>query len=343
LHEVVPKEKEEGEKSPLTREGEETRTHTSRNKSVPTAEVLSLRTIPVWLKANGRKVKVNAILDDASNETFLNEQFAGVLRLQEPYKTVKVHVLNNEVETFQSMPVEVMIESVNGQNHKEVGVKTFPQYVTGSYKVEDWSRAKESLVGLLIGVDNADLLYSRADVRGEPGSPIARLGPLGWSCIGATEKQRGTDCRTHTIRTFLSRSTAEIPSCCKINEQVKRFWEVESYGTDNMNSTVHTAEDKEALKKVKESISHNSATSRYKIAIPWKENRPKLPDNKNNALSRLGSTERKLKKDEIVSREYQHTIESYLDPSRSMAFGTFPNYSNGQDNDKSTDCFRLLG
>ena len=277
----------------------------------------------------GKLKKVNAILDDASNETFLNEQVAGVLGLHEPYKTVKVHVLNNEVETFQSMPVEVMIESVNGQYRKEIGVKTCPQNVTGSYKVEDWSKnktnwphlhscdfatpAKEGLVDLLIGVDNADLLYSRADVRGEPGSPIARLGPLGWSCIGATEKQQGTDCRTHTIRTFLSRSTAEITSCCQIDEQVKRFWEVESYGTENMNSIVHTAEDREALKKVKESISHNSATSRYKIAIPWKENRPKLPDNKNNALSRLGSTERKLKKDEIVSREYQHTIKSYLE------------------------------
>ena len=183
----------------------------------------------------------------------------GVLGLHEPYKTVKVHVLNNEVETFQSMPVEVMIESVNGQYRKEIGVKTCPQNVTGSYKVEDWSKnktnwphlhscdfatpAKEGLVDLLIGVDNADLLYSRADVRGEPGSPIARLGPLGWSCIGATEKQQGTDCRTHTIRTFLSMSTAEITSCCQIDEQVKRFWEVESYGTENMNSIVHTAED----------------------------------------------------------------------------------------------------
>jgi hypothetical protein len=76
-----------------------------------------------------------------------------------------------------------------------------------------------------------------------------------------------------------------------------------------MNSTVHTADDREALKKVKESISYSSATSRYKIAIPWKENRPKLPDNRNNVLSKLGSTEQQLKKDEIVSKEYQHTIE----------------------------------
>ena len=60
-------------------------------------------------------MNVNAILDDESNETFL-------LGLQEPYKTVGVHVLNNEVETFQSMPVEVMIESVNGQYRKEISV-----------------------------------------------------------------------------------------------------------------------------------------------------------------------------------------------------------------------------
>ena len=32
-------------------------------------EALSLRTVPVWLKAGQCKVKVNAILDDASNET----------------------------------------------------------------------------------------------------------------------------------------------------------------------------------------------------------------------------------------------------------------------------------
>ena len=29
------------------------------------------------MDANGRKVKINAILDDASNKTFLNEEVAG--------------------------------------------------------------------------------------------------------------------------------------------------------------------------------------------------------------------------------------------------------------------------
>ena len=50
-------------------------------------EAYSLRTIPVWIKAQGKKVKVNAILDDASNESFLNE-VAGAFGLKESYQTV---------------------------------------------------------------------------------------------------------------------------------------------------------------------------------------------------------------------------------------------------------------
>jgi hypothetical protein len=60
-----------------TREGANPKhTHTSVNKEQK-SEAFSLRTIPVWLKVNKRKIKVNAILDDASNETFLNEEVAG--------------------------------------------------------------------------------------------------------------------------------------------------------------------------------------------------------------------------------------------------------------------------
>jgi hypothetical protein len=91
------------------------------------------------MKANGRKVKINAILDDASNETFLNEEVAGVLGLQEPFQKVQVHVLNDTVETFQSMPLKIEIESVDGKFSKEISVKTCPQKVTGNYRVVNWT------------------------------------------------------------------------------------------------------------------------------------------------------------------------------------------------------------
>ena len=80
-------------------------------------------------------MKVNAILDDASNGTILNEEVAGVLGLQEFFQKVQVHILNDSEETFQSMPLKIEIESFDGKFSKEISVKTCPQKVTGNYRV----------------------------------------------------------------------------------------------------------------------------------------------------------------------------------------------------------------
>ena len=69
--------------------------------------------MPMWLKANDCKVKANVMLDDRSNETFINEEAAGVLGLKERYHTVTVYVLNNEVETFQSMSLDMTIKRID--------------------------------------------------------------------------------------------------------------------------------------------------------------------------------------------------------------------------------------
>ena len=81
------------------------------------------------MKANGRKVKINAILDDVLNKTFQNEAVAEILGLQEPFT----------VETFQSMPIKIEIESVDGRFSKEISAKTCPKKVTGNYKVVNWN------------------------------------------------------------------------------------------------------------------------------------------------------------------------------------------------------------
>ena len=102
-------------------------------------ETFSLRTVPVWVKGNGKKVKVNAILDDASNESFMNEEVAGLLGLKATWQTVQVRALNDSVKTFKSMPLQIEIESVDRQFTKTIDVQTCPKAVTGSYRVVDWN------------------------------------------------------------------------------------------------------------------------------------------------------------------------------------------------------------
>ena len=313
----------EGEVSPVSRA---MTTHNPRRLN----EAYSLRTIPVWIKAQGKKVKVNAILDDASNESFLNEEVAGALGLKESYQTVKVHVLNNSVETFQTMQLKIEIESVNGQFTKEIEGKTCPRSVTGNYQVENWGAsrdkwphlaqcdfappAKDGLVDLLIGVDNADLHYSFVDIRGKVGEPVARLGPLGWTCIGPPDGRVESGTRTHTIRTLFTWEVGPISGtrdCCELEQTLKRFWEIESYGTELCDRIVCTEEEKVTLEKVSSSVRYNNG--RYSVAVPWKEQRPQLPNNRQMAESRLLSTERNLKKKEFVGKEYQKTIETYVE------------------------------
>ena len=125
----------------------------------------------------------------------------GAVGLKESYQPVKVHVLNNSIETFQPMPLKMEMESVNGQFTKEIEVKTCPRTVTGNYQVQNWgesrdkwphlaqcdfaSPAKDGLVDLLIGVDNGDLRNSFVDIHGKVGELVSRLGSLGWTCIGS--------------------------------------------------------------------------------------------------------------------------------------------------------------
>ena len=84
-------------------------------------------------------------------------------------------------------------------------------------------------------------------------------------------------------------------ACCDINESIKRFWEIETYRSERNDIRVCTEEEQLAMKKVEGSISYDSTACRYKIGVPWKEDRPALPDNREAAVSRFLSTGRKLK------------------------------------------------
>ena len=67
--------------------------------------------MPVWLSAKEKKIKVNAVLDDASTVSYVNEKVDGALGLSATYEKVTVNVLNENVETFDSMPVSLILES----------------------------------------------------------------------------------------------------------------------------------------------------------------------------------------------------------------------------------------
>ena len=124
--------------------------HITTLASAQNQENVSLRTVPVWLSANGRKIKVNALLDDASSVSYVNEELAGALGLSATYEQVVVNVLKESVETFDSMPVNMTLESCDGNVRLPFKALTCPRRVTGSYKAVDWSMFQDRWPNLQI-------------------------------------------------------------------------------------------------------------------------------------------------------------------------------------------------
>lgn len=82
------------------------------------------------------------------------------------------------------------------------------------------------------------------------------------------------------------------------------FWEIEKSDTDRDDRLVFIEEES----KRKDSLKYKN--ERHLVAVPWKENKPVLPDTKPIVPFCIRSTERNLKKKSHVAEEYQATIQA---------------------------------
>ena len=165
------------------------------------ANFIGLRTVPVILKNGERSLKINALLDDASTKSYINADVAAELGLQGRTEKMTVNVLNGQVETFETKPINVELMSING-NESTMVSPCMVDRVTGNMPVVEWNKFKQQwshlrnidfptsvmrpIVDMLLVLDCAYLLYAIQEIRGKPGEFIARLTPLGWTCIWNT-------------------------------------------------------------------------------------------------------------------------------------------------------------
>ncbi len=164
-------------------------------------ECFSLRTAPVTISNGSRCVKIHTLLDDASTGSYIDKHIASEIGIDiGELENMSVGTLNGEKTRMNTTEVHFTIQSVDGKVNQPM-TAFVSDNVAGDLKVTDWNRAKvkydhlkeikfpkfdknQRRINMLIGANMADLLYSIQDVRGGPGEPIARLTPLGWTCLG---------------------------------------------------------------------------------------------------------------------------------------------------------------
>lgn len=300
----------------------------STSPKIQKAEKVALRTVPAILKHGKRRIPVNCFLNEGSDTIYVNEDVVEEVGVKGMKELITVNVANDQEVRFPSMTFSIGLESVDGSVDAKI-VAQSSEKICGGMKAIDWVRIKGNLnhlqdipfpklanrveIDVLLGTDNYQLMYPKREVIGGAEEPCARLCPLGWTAVGRINMENtGTDHNTSLCYTFRMQQFGEVAPTVEqsddLNALLKRFWELETMGI-TPPKPVMTTDETAAWHKVSKSIKFEN--DHYVVAVPWRNERPSLPNNRPLAEKRLESTERKLAKNPENVESYQKVIEEY--------------------------------
>lgn len=220
-------------------------------------------------------------------------------------------MLNGTSEVLDTMSVVIQTESIMGNTKVTVEAHTTDR-VTGNLETVNWNECTQKYshlkgiefpfikdrnsVDVLIGLDCLELHAAIFEVRGQPGQPVARLTPLGWTCVGQILSNGSSD------QTFFVKDQ-------ELNTALRKFWEIEEVSTEKQ--PLYSESEQAALNQSEQSL--RIVDDRYEIGIPWKESKDKLENNYEMARKRLENTEKRLNKNPEIRETYSKTINMYLE------------------------------
>ena len=156
-------------------------------------------------------------------------------------------------------------------------------------------------VDVLIGADHYYSFVTGTCKRGEnPESLVAVESYFGWIITGPVDSY--------------SKQTSAMLTMVENNEvtaSLRRFWELESIGIVEAVNPTMSQEEELAVNDFNDGLNFDGKN--YEVRLPWKRDHPKLENNYAQAVKRLESIERKLKRDPEKAEAYTTAINQYVE------------------------------
>jgi hypothetical protein len=274
---------------------------------------------PVRIEVGKRSFNTYALLDSGANRTAIREDVArSKLGLCGPSKEAPIVGYDGEVKRVPVETVSFQISAWDGSNSATVGkayvlaklASAYNPKLTEEQKAE-WTHLqgldiKEPDVGevtVIIGMDNNALLEYSEKRAPEEGvvAPTAYKTVFGWTMGGRTgEPITGRNFMGHFVE-------VEEDPMYDLDDQVRQFWHIEAKDV-HLEHNVMSAEDRRGEEILNSTV--RLVDGHYEIGLMWKDEDPKLPDNKKIALQRLFALERRFKKEPKLAEEYHAVIGS---------------------------------
>ena len=234
---------------------------------------------------------IQALLDTVSDATLISDEIAPKLKLKGEMHNISV---SNVMSMENKLPSKLVNFSVSSNSYPErvnISIAWVVKNLTIQTRRLDTKNIAAkypyledipidthtpSQTSILIGADQPHIhLYT--DVRKRnPNEPIALQTTLGWVIMGAN------------IGSSNQSTANKMNINLDINNIVKRFWDIESYSTTEIESkSIMTEEEHKAVKWLRTTT--RVSNNHYTISLLWKDSNVPLPNNRSLAVSRFFS------------------------------------------------------
>ncbi|MCG8430984.1 MAG: DUF1759 domain-containing protein, partial [Candidatus Omnitrophica bacterium] len=284
---------------------------------------VALRIIPILLSdKDGNKHQVNAFLDDGSDASYIRREIAIGFKLPITENVLSLNTLSETNKELPSGLVAIEIGNLDGTLSRKLGVRILDR-LCNNLRITDWQHQKkkwshlseidfpkllgQKTVDILIGSDHPELTTSLEERSGRVGEPIARLTPLGWTCVGVIDED--VSVYNSTSSASFHGSIYHTTSDRQMDEHLRSLWNMDVV-TQNDQPKLSPEEDKALEKAAASRILHGA---RYEIGVTWYDDVPVLPDNYYEAERRLLSLEKSLKRKPALSDRVCEGMQQNID------------------------------
>ena len=274
-----------------------------------------LQVAPLRIYAeDGSFVETKAVCDTASSQTWIDEDLIQPLRLEGRNTSMSMTGIHG-TKSIDCLKVPVKVGPADEVSDTiKIIASSYKDLVVGTsvYNVIELSKRYPHLlcirlkkidlkeVKVILGQDAYSLIRPLEYKYCGNNYPWAVKVPLGWTLSGPLPNSEKTE------SSFLSNDSQENQ---ELTESVRKWWEIESYGTTfQVNS--RTLEDNKSLEILEKTTL--KLPERFQVQMLFTGKEQKLDCNISSALGQLRSLERRLAKNQSLKLKYCNSIKKDL-------------------------------
>ncbi|XP_068991185.1 uncharacterized protein [Neodiprion pinetum] len=242
----------------------------------------------------GERIIARALLDQGSKSSFVTESLAQQLRLRRHQATIPiigVGAHQSAVEALVHPRLTSYLPSFR------LLVENWP-HLRG-LNLADPSFAHPSQINVILGADTYSNIIGQGVRRGAPGTPIAQETQFGWvfsGCVSA-EAARPSYGAVQGFQCSLNHELLDL---------VQKFWKPDEVS----KPLVLTSEEERCEQHFRETVSR-TASGRYVVRLPLKDNSVELGNSRNPAHQMLLRLEKRFDSDAKLKEAYSSFFREY--------------------------------